>query len=131
MRIVTSFPAAYPASMDKVDYEAKLAEEVEKLRNFQEALESEHKAISNEATDGEPLLVAEQVIARAEQKLLKAVDTAVDTIVLLAEHADKDSTRFAVCRYILDGAKKHPEAAGDPMDALLKKLTATPADATE
>lgn len=131
MRIVTSFPVAYDAPMDKVDYEAKLAEEVEKLRKYQESLESEYSRINSDSNDGSPPLVAEEVIAKAEQKLLGAVDQAAETIVHLVEHADKDSTKFAVARYILDSAKNHPEAKGDPMDALLKKLTATVADADE
>lgn len=129
--IRTSFPAAYPAPMDKVDYEAKLAEEVEKLRKYQESLESEYRRINSDSNDGAPPLVAEEVISRAEQTLLHAVEKAAETIVTLAEHADKDSTKFAVCRYILDSAKNHPEAKGDPMDILLKKLTATTADANE
>jgi len=114
--------------MDKVDYEAKLAEEVAKLRSFQDALEAEHKSINAEANDGAPTLVASEVLKRAEQKLLGAVEQAADTIVNLAEFADKDSTKFAVAKYIIESAKGHPEAEGDPMDMLLKKLTASVGD---
>ncbi len=121
----TSFLAAYPASMDKVDYEAKLASEVEKLRQFQEALEAEHKQIESDASDGEPLEDPTLVATRIEQKLLKAADDAVDTMIHVLKYGDKDATRIAVAKYIVDHARKSPSADHkDPMDALLEKLTA-------
>lgn len=121
----TSFLAPYPASMDKVDYEAKLASEVEKLRQFQEALEAEHRQIDNDANDGEPAEDPTLVATRIEQKLLKAADDAVDTMLHVMLYGDKDATRIAVAKYVVDHARRSPSAdRKDPMDALLEKLTA-------
>lgn len=112
--------------MDKVDYEAKLAEEVVKLRKYQQALLEEHAQIIAEASEGEPRIEAAVVYAAAEQKLLKQVDKATDTLIHVLEYGDKDATRVQVAKYIIDVAKQNPTPGiEDPWDALVKKLTAS------
>jgi hypothetical protein len=111
--------------MDKVDYEAKLAAEVKKLEDFQKALAEEHRKIDEEANGGQPILEASKVYAAVEQKLLRSVSQAADTVVELLEHADKDATRFAVAKYIIDGAKLSPSAQNEnPFDEILRKINA-------
>lgn len=116
--------------MDKVDYEAKLAQEVQKLQEYQKALLEEHAQIIAEASDGEPLLDAATVAQASTQKFLKAVDKATDQIIYLLEFADKDATRFSVARYIIDVTRLAPGTTGaeDPWDALVKKLQAQNAE---
>lgn len=119
--------------MDKIDYEAKLLEEVTKLRDFQTALEQEHKSINAESTDGEPVLDAAVVYSAAEQKLLRSVSQAADTVVNLLEYADKDATKFAVAKYVLDLARSH-NAAGEaehPFEEILRKIAPKVAESQE
>jgi hypothetical protein len=110
--------------MDKVDYEAKLAAEVEKLRKYQADLAAEYTQTVADAADGSPELIPADVIKRANARLLNTVDKAVDCIVHLVEHADKDATRFAVAKYVIDRVGANPDSKGETLDELLKKLTA-------
>ena len=50
--------------MDKVDYEAKLAAELESLQKYYASLEDELRSTASEATDGEPELVPSEVSRR-------------------------------------------------------------------
>ena len=122
--IVTSLSDPYPINMDKVDYEAKLTEEVEKLRKFQTSLSQEFKATHNEATDGEPELEPAVVAKTIQQKFLKSALSACDTIVHLLEFADKDAVKFSVAKYVIDNIRANPDAKGETLDDLLKQLTA-------
>lgn len=117
--------------MDKVDYEAKLATEVAKLKEYQSALEAEYAAFQKAEQDkSEGKLDAATVYAQAEQKLLAAVDQATDQVIHLLTFAEKDATQFAVAKYIIDAAKvKGGPEAKDPMQELLDKLTANDATA--
>ena len=109
--------------MDKTDYEAKLATEIEKLRAYQKSLEQEHKAIISESTDGEPLLDAEAIARATNQKMLKLVDKAVTVVEHILEYGDKDSTRFAVARYVLDRTKvEDVDKPKDPWDDLRDRI---------
>lgn len=110
--------------MDKVDYEAKLAAEVLKLKNFQKSLEQEYNATVKANSQDEPELIPADVIKRVNNKLLNAVDKAADCIVHLVEHADKDATRFAVAKYVIDRVGADPNSKGETLDDLLRKLTA-------
>lgn len=126
MRFVTSLTPPYHANMDKVDYEAKLASEVEKLRKFQESLEAEYTQTVQANNDGEPEIDPVALVKRIDTKLLQAADQATDTVLHLLEHADKDATKFAIAKYVIDraGSRVAP-GSSDPMEELLKKLTAT------
>lgn len=128
MTIVTSLTLGDHAPMDKVDYEAKLASEVQKLREYGEQLRKEYEQTAKEAEDGEPLEDAALVATRIEQKLLKAADDAVDTMINVLKYGDKDAVRISVAKYIVDHARQSPTSAGDPMDELLRRLTADVAD---
>jgi len=110
--------------MDKIDYEAKLALEVEKLREYQQALSEEHNATLKANSDGAPLLDAAQVYAAAEQKLLSVVSQAADTIVNLVEYADKDATKFSVSKYVIELARDHSDKTGSehPFEEILRKI---------
>ena len=113
--------------MDKVDYEAKLAAEVKKLNDFQKALQEEHLAINAESTEGEPALDPKAVYAAAEQRLLKAVSQAADTVVELLTYADKDSTKFAVAKFVIDNARSagiEDKNAEHPFEEILRKIGA-------
>ena len=113
--------------MDKVDYEAKLAAEVKKLADFQKALQEEHTAISDEATANEPALDPKAVYHAAEQRLLKAVSQAADTVVELLTYADKDSTKFAVAKFVIDNAKNagiEDKNSEHPFEEILRKIGA-------
>ena len=112
--------------MDKVDYEAKLAEEVQQLRKFQESLAQEYQATLNANDDGEPELDPAVVAKSIQQKFLKSALAACDTIVHLLEFADKDAVKFGVAKYVIDKVAANPAAKGDTLDDLLKQLTATP-----
>ena len=112
--------------MDKVDYEAKLAAEVEKIQSYYRELEAELTTSHKQATDGEPELVASDVLKQNEQKLLKAVDTATDKIIELIEHAEKEATQFNAAKYVIELARKDAPEKVNPIEELVKKLTATP-----
>jgi hypothetical protein len=129
--IVTSLDAPYPINMDKVDYEAKLAEEVEKLRKFQTSLQTEYRTTHSEASDGEPELDPVVVAKAIQQKFLKSALDACDTIVHLVTYSDKDAVRFGVAKYIIDKVTSNPDAKGETLDDLLKQLTANSATPTE
>jgi hypothetical protein len=124
----TSLHHAHDALMDKVDYEARLAAEVKKLAEFQEALRQEHAKVESEANDGKPALVASVVYAAAEQKLLGAVSDAADAIVDIVNNADKDATRLAAAKTIMALAKQTPGSESDPWDAILAKISADTVD---
>lgn len=124
--IVTSLNDPYPVNMDKVDYEAKLAEEVQQLRKFQESLAQEYQATLSANDDGEPELDPAVVAKAIQQKFLKSALAACDTIVHLLEFADKDAVKFGVAKYVIDKVAANPAAKGDTLDDLLKQLTATP-----
>jgi hypothetical protein len=123
---VTSLPPCQTDRMDKIDYEAKLAAEVQKLAEYQKALEQEHSQINSEAHDGAPILDAQQVYKAAEQKLLSAVAQAADTVVELLTYADKDATKFTVAKFVLDLAKGHNAAENSehPFEEILRKIGA-------
>ena len=114
--------------MDKVDYEAKLAAEIEKVQKYYAALEDELRATASEATDGEPQLVASEVMKQNEQKLLRAVDSATDKIIELIEHAEKEATQFNAAKYVIELARKDAPEKVNPIEELIGKLTSTPAD---
>lgn len=129
--IVTSFPPPYPVHMDKVDYEAKLAQEVTKLRAFQEAMQSEYRSTHQEATDGEPELDPAVVAKQIQQKFLKSALAACDTIIHLVEFSDKDAVRFGVAKYIIDKVTSNPDAKGETLEDLLSQLTANTENPTD
>ncbi len=118
--------------MDKVDYEAKLAIETQKLRDFQQSLLQEHQQIVDEANTGAPLLDVEKVSSNIEQKMLKEADSAADVVIEVLHHGDKDTTRLAAAKYILENMKGRTPPEGDPWDKILKGITKTPdAEVTE
>lgn len=131
--IVTSLTDRQNVRMDKTDYEAKLAAEVEKLKNFQIALEQEHKSIATEANNGEPPLEAKAVYTAAEQLLLKQVPKAADAIVALLEFCDKDATRFSVAKYVIELARDAGVTSKDehPFEEILRKIGAKPTPLSE
>jgi len=109
--------------MDKVDYEAKLAIETQKLRDFQAALAQEHEQIKDEAHDGAPLLDAEKVQSNVEQKMLKEADSAADVVIEVLHHGDKDTTRLAAAKYVLENVKGKTPPGDDPWDKILAGIT--------
>lgn len=122
----TSYPLAQTGNMDKVDYEAKLATELGKLQAYYAELENELRATASEATDGEPELVAGEVLKATEQKLLRAVDSATDKIIELIEHAEKEATQFNAAKYVIELARKEAPEKVNPIEELIGKLTGTP-----
>lgn len=109
--------------MDKVDYEAKLAIETQKLRDFQAAIAKEHEQIKDEANEGAPLLDADRVASNVEQKMLKEADSAADVVIEVLHHGDKDTTRLAAAKYVLENVKGKVTPEGDPWDKILKGIT--------
>jgi len=112
--------------MDKVDYEAKLAAELESLQKYYASLEDELRSTASEATDGEPELVPSEVLKKNEQKLLRAVDSATDKIIELIEHAEKEATQFNASKYVIELARKEAPDKVNPIEELISKLTGTP-----
>jgi hypothetical protein len=112
--------------MDKTDYEAKLAIEVQKLQEYRLSLEQEHQQIKNEAHDGEPLIDGDVVVSNIDQKMLKAADDAAEVVVEILVHGDKDTTRLAAAKYILDNVKGKTTPEGDPWDKILSKIAKEP-----
>lgn len=112
--------------MDKVDYEAKLAAELESLQKYYASLETELRATASEATDGEPEIEAAEVLKIAERKFLKAVDSATDKIIELIEHAEKEATQFNAAKYVIELARKEAPDKVNPIEELISKLTGTP-----
>lgn len=109
--------------MDKVDYEAKLAIEVQKLHEYRASIQREHAKILEEASDGEPLVNASVIASKIDQKLLKAADEAAEVVLDVLVHGDKDTTRLAAAKYILENIKGKPAPEGDPWDKILSRIT--------
>lgn len=109
--------------MDKIDYEAKLATETEKLKAYQRALAEEYEKIKSEANDGAPLIDAAVTAQKIEQKLLKAADEAADTVIDILDHGDKDTVRLSAAKYILDNIKGKVTPDADPWETIIQRLT--------
>lgn len=97
----------------------------EKLKQYQLAYEQEY-GLAQAATDSD----LETIRNNTAAKLLQAVPMAVERILYLLEHADKDTTQLSAAKFILANALGK-EAIGDttdPLTNLLKELTAKAAD---
>lgn len=121
---VTSLGAPYPATMDKVDYEAKLATELSKLQEFRASLEQEMRQTISQANDGEPMLDPNVIAQKTQQRFLKTADSAVDAVIDVLENGDKDAVRLSAAKYVLENVKgRTPEGESDPWDKLLERIT--------
>jgi hypothetical protein len=100
----------------------------EKLQQYQKAIEQEF-ALAQSATD----LDLETIKNNTASKLLQAVPNAVERILYLLEHAEKDTTQLSAAKFIIANALGK-EAIGDttdPLTNLLKELQANKVDGSE
>lgn len=90
------------------------------LQAYRKALEEEYDA----AESGTPNDL-EKIRVTTASKLLTAVPAAVERIVYLLEHAEKDSTQLAAAKFIIANGLGEGAIGDttDPLEALLKKLT--------
>lgn len=108
-------PNASNAGDDPSDTsDPKLADE---LRAYKEAYEQEF---------AEPDIIS---LKHKTQKLLvEAVPAAVNRLIYLIDHAEKDSTQLAASKYVIDAVLGKGGGAAmvaeDPVEALLQKLAA-------
>jgi hypothetical protein len=94
----------------------------EKLQQYQKAMEQEFE-LASKATDQD----LETIRNNTAAKLLQAVPNAVERILYLLEHAEKDTTQLNAAKFIIANALGK-EAIGDttdPLTNLLRELTKT------
>lgn len=116
MLIVTSLTVAYAALMADTDDVLQ-----KKLAQYRLAFQQEYELADN-ATPEE----LEKIRSNAASAFLKAVPRAVQHILYLCEHAEKDTTQLSAAKFIVQSAFAKDGAAenGDSFTNLLKQLTA-------
>lgn len=87
----------------------------EDLKSYRESLEEEYDAARNIDLD--------TVRTATASKLLTAVPRAVEHILYLAEHAEKDTTQLAACKFIIDRAFDSKVGDDDALTKLLEEIT--------
>lgn len=85
------------------------------LSAYRKSLEQEFDAAANIDLD--------TIRSTTAAKLLAAVPKAVEHILYLAEHAEKDTTQLAACKFIIDRAFNEKTGDGDALTKLLEELT--------
>lgn len=94
--------------------DGKFAEE---LKQYREAYEQEF---------AEPDVTALKL--KTKKLLVEAVPAAVNRLIFLIDHAEKDSTQLAAAKYVVDAVLGKGGGANlvgdDPLEALLQRLAA-------
>lgn len=128
-----------PIDKDKID-EVNASDEVSKERpvsnpSLQQELADYKKALEEEWGQSNLELPEnhEALVEATRKEIIRGIPKAVTNIVYLAEHADNENVRLKACMYLTDnglgeGGKFNPE---DPLDKLVKQLTAPSAPPTE
>lgn len=91
------------------DYEERLAQEITKIQEYRKSLEEE---FSGDSEAGSPEWI------KAELK--KLLPSAVSTLAFLSDHAEKETTRAAVAKFIVE--KNLEELKRGDVDELTKLL---------
>lgn len=99
----------------------------EKLQLYRQALQEEYELAQTADPDA-----LEAIRTTATTKLLGAVPEAVERVIHLMSHAEKDTTQLNAAKFILANALGSgvSEGTADPLANLIKQLTATPAGPT-
>jgi hypothetical protein len=106
---------------DGPDQEANELALQAKLKEYQQALEQEWQTSHN--TDSNATTLTDIKVKTADL-LTSAIPKAVGSLLYLAQHAANESVKLKAAQYIIDKGLGGKTASGDPLEALLKELTA-------
>jgi hypothetical protein len=92
----------------------------DRLKQYHEAIKSEFELASKAAQSGN----LDEIREAAATQFLNAVPRAVERILYLMDHAEKDATQLVAAKFVVQSAleKNGVGEAGDPLTQLLKEL---------
>jgi len=105
-----------PENKDKTEYEKQVDKELAKLAEY-------HKALTQEFANIDP--DDPEVIRKANEKIIELVPDAGAALNWLLNHAQSESVRANIAKYVFDRAIKHASEKGedDEIAKLLKGMT--------
>ena len=95
------------------------------LAKYRKAYEEEWERANLVAPGNVGELDTKALREQTQALLLQAVPSAVERIIAIMEHSDKDGVQLSAAKFILDtvlGKNSALKVADDPLDALLAKL---------
>lgn len=93
------------------------------LADYQKAYQEEYRLATEEASNGE----RDGLLKKAGKDLDELVPSAISQIAYLMENAESESVRASLAKYIIQsriGQLLTEASSADPLEALIKKLTA-------
>jgi hypothetical protein len=93
-----------------------------RLKQYHDAIQQEYQLAESAATSGN----LDDIREKTATQFLSAVPRAVERILYLMDHAEKDTTQLAASKFVVQSAlaKEGLGEAGDPLVQLLNELKA-------